>query len=104
MGAGPALIDQSFGNKGKVTHAATFLRTEAIDPNGNIFVLGQNSDNTILEKFKLEPKLYLSQNLYFQMSLDNKELKPLELKPEWLEQFSMLGDNLGVKVEQTKQL
>ena len=58
----------------------------------------------ILEKFKLEPKLYLSQNLYFQMSLDNKELKPLELKPEWLEQFSMLGDNLGVKVEQTKQL
>ncbi len=52
----------------------------------------------ILEKFKLEPNLYLSQNLYFEMSLDHKDRKPLELNAEWLEQFSMLGDNLGVKV------
>ena len=53
----------------------------------------------ILQKFKLEPNLYLSQNLYFQMSLDHKEKKSIELKPEWLEQFSLLGDNLGIKVE-----
>ena len=53
----------------------------------------------ILEKFKLEPNLYLSQNLYFEMSLENKEPKPSELSAEWLEQFSLLGDNLGVKVE-----
>ena len=53
----------------------------------------------ILEKFKLEPNLYLSQNLYFQMSLEHKEGKGTVLSPEWLEQFSVLGDNLGVKVE-----
>ncbi len=53
----------------------------------------------ILEKFKLEPNLYLSQNLYFEMSLDHKERKPQELSAEWLEQFSLLGDNLGIKVE-----
>ena len=53
----------------------------------------------ILQKFKLEPNLYLSQNLYFQMSIEHKEKKLVELKPEWLEQFSLLGDNLGVKVE-----
>ena len=53
----------------------------------------------ILEKFKLEPNLYLSQNLYFEMSLENKEHKTKELSAEWLEQFSLLGENLGVKVE-----
>jgi hypothetical protein len=53
----------------------------------------------ILEKFKLEPNLYLSQNLYFQMSLEHKQRKPQELNAEWMEQFSLLGDNLGVKVE-----
>ena len=53
----------------------------------------------LLEKFKLEPNLYLSQNLYFEMSLDHKERKPHELSAEWLEQFSQLGDNLGIKVE-----
>ena len=53
----------------------------------------------ILEKFKLEPNLYLSQNLYFQMSLEHKEGKGTIVSPEWLEQFSILGDNLGIKVE-----
>ena len=43
--------------------------------------------------------LYRSQNLYFQMSVDHKEQKATQLTPEWLEQFSLLGDNLGVKVE-----
>ncbi len=54
----------------------------------------------VLEKLKLEPNLYLSQNLYFQMSLEHKEKQVQnELHSEWLEQFSLLGDNLGIKVE-----
>ncbi|MBL7864317.1 MAG: DUF3536 domain-containing protein [Cyclobacteriaceae bacterium] len=52
----------------------------------------------IMERFELEPIVYKSQNLYFEMSLDNKERKAGELTPEWLDQFSVLGDNLGVKV------
>ncbi|HQQ97431.1 MAG TPA: DUF3536 domain-containing protein [Cyclobacteriaceae bacterium] len=53
----------------------------------------------ILHKFKLEPNLYLSQNLYFQMSLENKEGKHPNLNADWKDQFSLLGDNLGIKVE-----
>ncbi len=53
----------------------------------------------ILSKFKLEPNLYLSQNFYFEMSLEHKEGKTVELSEDWKEQFSVLGDNLGVKVE-----
>ncbi|MFM9840811.1 MAG: DUF3536 domain-containing protein [Cyclobacteriaceae bacterium] len=53
----------------------------------------------ILEKFKMEPNLHQSQNLYFEMSLENKEKKPIELDEEWMKQFYLLGDNLGVKVE-----
>ncbi len=53
----------------------------------------------ILAKFKLEPNSYLSQNLYFKMSLEHKESAHSGLNAEWLEQFSLLGDNLGVKVE-----
>ncbi len=53
----------------------------------------------ILEKFKMEPNLHQSQNLYFEMSLENKEKKPSELDEEWMKQFYLLGDNLGVKVE-----
>jgi alpha-amylase/alpha-mannosidase (GH57 family) len=53
----------------------------------------------VLEKFKLEPNLHQSQNLYFEMSLENKERKPVELDEEWMKQFYLLGDNLGVKVE-----
>lgn len=52
----------------------------------------------ILEEFKLEPILYRSQNLYFEISLENRD-KPTELHKEWLDQFLLLGDNLGVKVE-----
>jgi len=52
----------------------------------------------ILEEFKLEPNLHRCQNLYFQMSIHNKEAKPETLDAEWQEQFSVLGDNLGVKV------
>jgi alpha-amylase/alpha-mannosidase (GH57 family) len=53
----------------------------------------------VLEKFKLEPNLHQSQNLYFEMSLENKEVKPSELNEEWVKQFYLLGDNLGVKVD-----
>jgi hypothetical protein len=53
----------------------------------------------VLDKFKLEPNLHQSQNLYFEMSLENKEKKPTELNDEWIKQFQLLGDNLGVKVE-----
>jgi alpha-amylase/alpha-mannosidase (GH57 family) len=48
----------------------------------------------ILNKFNLSPNLYQSQNLYFEMSLNRKKTKE-ELTEE---QFSLLGDNLGVKV------
>lgn len=54
---------------------------------------------SILAKFDLEPNLHRSQNLYFEMSLENKESKPEELDAAWMEQFTALGDNLGVKVE-----
>ncbi len=53
----------------------------------------------VLEKFKLEPNLHQSQNLYFEMSVENKERKPTELNEDWMKQFYLLGDNLGVKVE-----
>ncbi len=53
----------------------------------------------VLKKFALEPNLHQSQNLFFEMSLENKEKKPSELHEEWLKQFYLLGDNLGVKVE-----
>jgi hypothetical protein len=53
----------------------------------------------VLDKFKLEPNLHQSQNLYFEMSLENKEKKAVELNEEWLKQFQLLGGNLGVKVE-----
>ena len=53
----------------------------------------------ILEKFQLEPNLHLSQNLYFEMSLENKKSENGEMNAEWIKQFSLLGDNLGIKVE-----
>src|SRR5690606_6931209 len=53
----------------------------------------------LFRKFNLIPNLYKSQNLYFEISrqsiMNNKN------GPEWLEQFNLLGDNLGVKVEMT---
>jgi len=52
----------------------------------------------ILEKFVLEPTLYKSQNLYFEISLENRNAKEGEVDATWLEQFNLLGDNLGVKM------
>ncbi|MBX2962937.1 MAG: DUF3536 domain-containing protein [Cyclobacteriaceae bacterium] len=48
----------------------------------------------LLQKFRLEPILYKSQNLYFEMSKEK-----VSEKPEWMEQFKLLGENLKVKVE-----
>jgi alpha-amylase/alpha-mannosidase (GH57 family) len=52
----------------------------------------------ILEKFSLEPILNKSQNLYFEISLENRKAKEGEVDASWLEQFNLLGDNLGVKM------
>lgn len=48
----------------------------------------------LLQKFKLEPILYKSQNLYFEMSKERGTEKA-----EWVVQFKLLGENLKVKVE-----
>jgi alpha-amylase/alpha-mannosidase (GH57 family) len=53
----------------------------------------------ILDKFNLDPNLHKSQNLYFEISMENKK-KPVEEKEsEWVDYFNLLGANLGVKVE-----
>ena len=51
----------------------------------------------LLVKFNLQPNLYKSQNLYFEISIKNKVHN--EHSVEWMKHFSLLGDNLGVKVE-----
>jgi len=51
----------------------------------------------LLEQFKLEPTLYQSQNLYFEISRE-EDVETLSIKPEWIKQFKLLGENLGVKV------
>lgn len=50
----------------------------------------------LLTEFKLEPNLYMSQNLYFEIAHQNG--MDSVSKPEWLMQFKLLGENLGVKV------
>ena len=51
----------------------------------------------LLVKFKLKPHLYKSQNLYFEISIKNKVHN--DHSAEWMKHFTLLGDNLGVKVE-----
>jgi alpha-amylase/alpha-mannosidase (GH57 family) len=50
----------------------------------------------LLRKFKLEPILYKSQNLYFEISQSSTDSN--SLKSEWIEQFKRLGENLNVRV------
>ena len=50
----------------------------------------------LLIKFNLRPNLYRSQNLYFEISKDNYDNDTRS--PEWLKQFTSLGENMGVKV------
>ncbi len=51
----------------------------------------------LLRKFNLTPNLYMTQNLYFEISIQNREHDGHSA--EWIKQFNLLGDNLGVKVE-----
>ncbi|MBX2966804.1 MAG: DUF3536 domain-containing protein [Cyclobacteriaceae bacterium] len=50
----------------------------------------------LLQQFKLEPILYKSQNLYFEISQGSNDSNTL--KPDWKSQFKKLGENLNVKV------
>ncbi len=51
----------------------------------------------LLRKFNVRPNLAKSQNIYFEISVQNRggNLRTAE----WVRQFGVLGDNLGVKVE-----
>lgn len=51
----------------------------------------------LLKKFNLTPSLYKSQNLYFEIS--KRYIDESKYSSEWIREFHMLGDNLGVKVE-----
>lgn len=51
----------------------------------------------LLTKFNLNPSLYKSQNLYFEISLRDRSFKGHS--DEWIKQFTLLGDHLGVKVD-----
>jgi alpha-amylase/alpha-mannosidase (GH57 family) len=51
----------------------------------------------LLRKFNIRPNLSKSQNLYFEISLENKAHHGRS--PEWMNQFHLLGDNLSVKVK-----
>lgn len=51
----------------------------------------------LLRKFNLEPNLYKSQNLYFEIS-KAEEMERLSNRQDWIAQFKLLGENLGVRV------
>ncbi|MEP6734698.1 MAG: DUF3536 domain-containing protein [Chryseolinea sp.] len=51
----------------------------------------------LLLKFNLNPSLYKSQNLYFEVSIRDRTFKGHS--DEWIKHFTSLGDNLGVKLD-----
>jgi alpha-amylase/alpha-mannosidase (GH57 family) len=53
----------------------------------------------LLTKFSIEPNLHQSQNLYFEISQETLEKSSQSVDSEWIEQFLLLGENLGLKVE-----
>jgi Domain of unknown function (DUF3536) len=53
----------------------------------------------LLTKFEIEPNLHHSQNLYFEISQETLEKGTQSFDDEWVEQFTLLGENLGLKVE-----
>ncbi|MEM9858313.1 MAG: DUF3536 domain-containing protein [Bacteroidota bacterium] len=55
-----------------------------------------NAFFSILEHFGLNPSLYKSQNLYFEISINQKDCGVDNA--EWYKAFEELGDHLGVKV------
>jgi hypothetical protein len=52
----------------------------------------------LLLKFDIKLQLHQTQNLYFQMSLENKKMGQQEIIPEWLDQFKKLGEHLSIRV------
>jgi len=52
-----------------------------------------------LKKFNLEPNLHKTQNLFFEIAMENKKKTLTEKEVEWDNYFNLLGVNLGVKVE-----
>jgi alpha-amylase/alpha-mannosidase (GH57 family) len=56
----------------------------------------------LLRKFQLEPNLYKSQNLYFEIS-QQENGNGRARSEEWMRQFEKLGDNLGVKLRKKSQ-
>jgi alpha-amylase/alpha-mannosidase (GH57 family) len=51
----------------------------------------------LLSKLNLTPNLYKSQNLYFEISKANPTYEGHS--PEWIREFTLLGENLRVKIE-----
>lgn len=51
----------------------------------------------LLERFKINPDLNKSQNYYFEIYTEIMDRDGCS--PEWIKQFNILGDSLGVKVE-----
>ena len=51
----------------------------------------------LLKRFELKPNLSQSQNIYFMISKQN--IQGNGQSQDWIEQFQLLGTNLGVKVE-----
>jgi alpha-amylase/alpha-mannosidase (GH57 family) len=52
-----------------------------------------------LTKFSIEPNWHYTQNLYFEIFVEIREKEKQEVDQEWMGQFILLGENLGVKVE-----
>ena len=52
----------------------------------------------LLTKFSIEPNLHSTQNLYFEISVEISENGVQDTDKDWLEQFTLLGKNLGVIV------
>jgi alpha-amylase/alpha-mannosidase (GH57 family) len=53
----------------------------------------------LLTRFNLNPNIHKSQNAYFEISVKNKSIPRHDDEKDWFDQFSLLGDNLSVKVE-----
>ncbi len=71
--------------------AAERSNTKRVDRLNRLFPL--------LRKFKLEPNLYKSQNLYFEIARQEHN-NSKGRSAEWTRQFELLGENLGVKVSE----
>lgn len=51
----------------------------------------------LLRNFRIAPNLYKTQNLYFEIAVKHKLHKGHS--PDWLNEFNLLGDNLGVRID-----